>query len=158
MEISPWTKSQRKLRLFGRSGMASKVERVIIDTNLWISFLITKNYKKLDNKIRSGKVKLLFSLELIEEFLTVANRPKFKKYFGKGDLELLLDLFDVYGELIDVKSKVKICRDPKDDFLFALAKDSQANYLVTGDKDLLTINKFENTKIIEFSDFIKKIK
>ncbi len=152
------TKSQRKLRLFGRSGMASKVERVVIDTNLWISFLITKNHKKLDNKIRSGKVKLFFSLELIEEFLTVANRPKFKKYFDKDDLELLLDLFDVYGELVDIKSKVNICRDPKDNFLLALAKDAQANYLVTGDKDLLTIKKFEQTKITEFSDFIKKIK
>ena len=98
------TKSQRKLRLSGRSGMAIKVERVIIDTNLWISFLITKHHKKLDDKIRSGKVKLFFSLELSEEFLAGANRPKFKKYFGKDDLELLLDLFDVYGELVDSKS------------------------------------------------------
>ena len=158
MEISPLMKSQRKLRLFGQSVMASKVERVVIDTNLWISFLITKNHKKLDSKIKSGKVKLLFSLELIEEFLTVANRTKFKRYFDKDDLEQLLDLFDVYGELVDIKSKVKICRDPKDNFLLSLAKDAQANYLVTGDKDLLTIKKFEQTKIIEFSDFIKKIK
>ena len=108
MEISPLMKSQRKLRLFGQSVMASKVERVVIDTNLWISFLITKNHKKLDSKIKSGKVKLLFSLELIEEFLTVANRTKFKRYFDKDDLEQLLDLFDVYGELVDIKSKVKI--------------------------------------------------
>ena len=158
MEISPWPKSQKKLKLFGRSGMASKVERVVIDTNLWISFLITKNHKKLDSKIRSGKVKLLFSLELIEEFLTVASRSKFKKYFGNDDLEILLDLFDVYGELADIKSQVKICRDPKDNFLLALAKDGQANYLVTGDKDLLSIKKFEQTKIVEFSDFMKKIK
>ena len=158
MEISPLMKSQRKLRLFGQSVMASKVERVVIDTNLWISFLITKNHKKLDSKIKSGKVKLLFSLELIEEFLTVANRTKFKRYFDKDDLEQLLDLFDVYGELVAIKSKVKICRDPKDNFLLSLAKDAQANYLVTGDKDLLTIKKFEQTKIIEFSDFIKKIK
>lgn len=138
--------------------MTSKTDRVVIDTNLWISFLITKDFKKLDGKIKSGRVKLLFSLELIEEFLTVANRTKFKKYFGKDDLGLLLDLFDVYGELVDIRSKVKVCRDPKDNFLLSLAKDAKANFLITGDKDLLTIKKFEQTKIIEFSEFIKKIK
>ncbi|MEZ4972859.1 MAG: putative toxin-antitoxin system toxin component, PIN family [Cyclobacteriaceae bacterium] len=64
--------------------MAIKTNRVVVDTNLWISFLITKNHKKLDSKIKSGNVRLLFSLELLEEFLVVANRPKFKKYFEKG--------------------------------------------------------------------------
>lgn len=137
--------------------MANKTDRVIIDTNLWISFLITKDFKKLDSKIKSGKVKLLFSLELIEEFLTVAHRPKLKNYFSKEDLELLLDLFDIYGELVSVKSEVKVCRDPNDNFLLALAKDSKAKYLLTGDKDLLSLKKFEQTKIIEFSDFLKKI-
>jgi putative PIN family toxin of toxin-antitoxin system len=137
--------------------MTNKTDRVIIDTNLWISFLITKDFKELDSKIKSGKVKLLFSLELIEEFLTVAHRPKLKNYFSKEDLELLLDLFDIYGELVSVKSEVKVCRDPNDNFLLALAKDSKAKYLLTGDKDLLSLKKFEQTKIIEFSDFLKKI-
>ncbi|MEZ4945799.1 MAG: putative toxin-antitoxin system toxin component, PIN family [Cyclobacteriaceae bacterium] len=137
--------------------MANKTDRVVIDTNLWISFLITKDLKKLDSKIKSGRVKFLFSLDLVEEFLAVANRPKFKKYFSKDDLELLLDLFDIYGELVQVESEVNVCRDPKDNFLLALAKDSKANYLLTGDKDLLSLKKFQQTKIIEFSDFIKKI-
>ncbi len=138
--------------------MANKPFRIIIDTNLWISFLITKDYKKLDNSIKSGKVKLLFSLELIEEFLTVANRPKFKKYFSKKDLELLLDLFDVYGELVDVKSHVEICRDTKDNFLLSLAKDANAKYLITGDKDLLILKKIDRTNIIDLTQFVKKIK
>lgn len=112
--------------------MAIKTNRVVIDTNLWISFLITKNHKKLDSKIKSGNVRLLFSLELLEEFLVVANRPKFKKYFEKGDLELLLDLFDVYGELVTVRTDIKICRDPKDNFILSLANDGKANFLVTG--------------------------
>jgi len=120
--------------------MANKTDRVIIDTNLWISFLITKDFKRLDSKIKSGRVKLLFSLELIEEFLAVAHRPKLKNYFSKEDLELLLDLFDIYGELVSVKSEVKVCRDPNDNFLLALAKDSKAKYLLTGDKDLLFLN------------------
>ena len=66
---------------FGQSDMPRKVERIVIDTNLWISFLITKDYKKLDDKLNKGKIKVLFSLELIEEVFAVADRPKFQKVF-----------------------------------------------------------------------------
>jgi putative PIN family toxin of toxin-antitoxin system len=138
--------------------MAKKADRIILDTNLWISFLITKDFKKLDDKIKTGKVKVLFSLESIEEFLAVAGRPKFKKYFSKEDLEQLIDLFDVYGETVDVSSKVSICRDPKDNFLLSLSKDSKADYLITGDEDLLEVRRLGKTKIIRISDYLKKFK
>lgn len=62
--------------------MQNKVNRIIIDTNLWISFLITKDYTKLDQIIFSGNCILVFSQELIEEFLAVANRPKFRRFFS----------------------------------------------------------------------------
>ena len=138
--------------------MAKKVDKIIIDTNLWISFLITKNFRKLDNKIKRRAIRVVFSLELIEEFLTVINRPKFKKYFDKSDTEKLIDLFDVYGEIFEVKSHVDLCRDRKDNFLLALAKDSQADYLITGDKDLLELKTFGPTKIVLISDYLKKVK
>ena len=138
--------------------MVKKVERIIIDTNLWISFLITKDFKKLDEKIKAKSIRVIFSLELIEEFLTVVNRSKFKKYFKKSDIEDLIDLFDVYGEIVEVKTSVSLCRDKKDDFLLALAKDSQSDFLVTGDIDLLELKVFESTKIIAISDYLKKIK
>ena len=138
--------------------MAKKVDRVVIDTNLWISFLITKDFKKLDERIRTKSIRVMFSLELIEEFLTVVNRPKFRKYFTKSDIEKLMDLFDVYGEIVEVKSNIDLCRDKKDDFLLALAKDAQADFLVTGDKDLLELKVFESTKIVAVTDYLKKIK
>jgi hypothetical protein len=47
----------------------------------------------------------------------------------------------------------KICRDPKDDFLLALCKKSKANYLVTGDKDLLEIKIISGTEIITAKKF-----
>jgi uncharacterized protein len=53
-----------------------KSKKVILDTNLWISFLITRRHPTLDDYLFNGKIKLVFSKELIEEFLTVAKRPK----------------------------------------------------------------------------------
>jgi len=137
--------------------MAKKADKIIIDTNLWISFLITKNFKKLDERIKKGSIRIVFSLELIEEFLTVINRPKFKKYFDKSDVEKVIELFDVYGELFEVKSKLDLCRDKKDNFLLTLAIDSQADYLITGDKDLLELKSLDRTKIIPISEYLKKI-
>lgn len=138
--------------------MAKKIDRVIIDTNLWISLLITKDLKILDIRVKTGKIKIIFSLELIEEFLSVAHRPKFKKYFSNEDIEQLIDLFEFYGEIAQVKSKIELCRDPKDDFLLSLAIDSKAAYLITGDNDLLDLKRIGKTKIITMTDYLKKIR
>ncbi len=43
---------------------------------------------------------------------------------------------------------------PRITLLLALAKDSKADYLLTGDNDLLILNRFENTKILKYIDFI----
>jgi uncharacterized protein len=136
--------------------MAKAVDRVVIDTNLWVSFLITNDFKLLDERIIKGKLKILFSTELLEEFLIVVHRPKFRKYFGKEEIEQLMDLFEVYGEMVLVRSEVKDCRDVKDNFLLSLVKDSKADFLLTGDSDLLVMKEFHGTKIIRITDYISK--
>ena len=125
-----------------------KSKKVILDTNLWISFLIKHDYSFLDKYIEKGKVKLVFSEELIQEFLTVATRPKFQKFFTNDDIQNIIQTFDYYGILIKVTSEVNICRDFKDNFLLNLAIDSNADYLVTGDEDLLEIKNIQETKIL----------
>jgi len=67
-----------------------KNKRVILDTNLWISFLISKRQKELDVLLESGPVTLIFSQELLEEFLEVSERSKFKRFFKKSDIKTLL--------------------------------------------------------------------
>jgi putative PIN family toxin of toxin-antitoxin system len=127
--------------------------RIILDTNLWISFLISKRLKRIDTIFNEDRLILIFSEELLEEVIEVTSRKKFKKYFSNEDVEVLLALFDTYGELIEVESIVELCRDEKDNFLLSLAKDSKADYLITGDGDLLTIKKFEHTEIITYTEF-----
>jgi hypothetical protein len=133
-------------------------KKVILDTNLWISFLISKRLDFIDDLLFEGKVKLIFSKELIEEFLTVAKRPKFGKYFTDDKISDLLRLLDKYGKLIKVSSKTEECRDLKDNFLLNLAIDGKADYLITGDLDLLVIKKIKKTKIITWTDFIEELK
>lgn len=57
------------------SDMSKIKNRIIIDTNLWISFLLSKDYTKLDKLFNSDSLVLLFSSELLDEFVEVARRP-----------------------------------------------------------------------------------
>ena len=136
--------------------MSKTKDRIIIDTNLWISFLLSKDYGKLDKLFNSENLVLLFSRELINEFVEVARRPKFKKYFSITDLNELLTEIHSKAEFIEVTSEVHLCRDEKDDFLLALAKDGNADFLITGDNDLLEIEKFEKTKILTMTNYLEK--
>ena len=134
--------------------MPKKKDSIIIDTNLWISFLLTNDFSKLDEIFSAKLIILLFSQALLEEFIGVAQRPKFKKYFSLKDLEKLLSQIKNVAEFIEVTSDVQICRDPKDNFLLALAKDGTATHLISGDKDLLDIKEFDNTKIITMTNYL----
>jgi putative PIN family toxin of toxin-antitoxin system len=134
-----------------------KSKKVILDTNLWISFLISHRLDVIDDLLLDGKIRLIFSKELIEEFIAVAKRPKFKKFFTDKNINDLLQLFDCYGKLVDVSTVETDCRDEKDNFLLSLAVDSKSDYLVTGDSDLLTIKKIKKTKILNWNDFLGKM-
>jgi len=119
-----------------------------------LSFLLSQEFSKLDNLLLNGKAKLLFSEELIEEFLDVVKRPKLKKYFAQSDVQKLLDTINEIAEFIDVKSDVSICRDEKDNFLLGLALDGKADVLITGDKDLLVLKKIEHTFIVTMQEYL----
>ncbi len=136
--------------------MASKPARLVIDTNIFISYLISNSFPKLDKHIQSNKVKLLFSQELLDEFLEVVSRPKLKKYFSEKDVIALLNNIQNHSDFIDVESHVTICRDEKDNFLLSLCADGKADYLITGDEDLLILKKFKKTTILKISEYLKK--
>ena len=135
--------------------MQNKVSRIIIDTNLWISFLLTKDFSKLDEILFSRNGILVFSQELLDEFLEVARRPKFRRFFSIADIEEILETISEYADFVKVQTQIEVCRDPKDNFLLSLSIDGSADFLLTGDKDLLEISKFGETSIIKISDFLQ---
>jgi putative PIN family toxin of toxin-antitoxin system len=136
--------------------MASRPARIVVDTNIFISFLISDTYSKLDKQLQAGKIRFLFSEELLNEFLKVVSRPKIKKYFTDHDLAKLLESISDHAEFIEVTSHVDVCRDKKDNFLLALCDDGKAEYLLTGDEDLLVLKKFKKTTILKISEYLAK--
>ena len=134
--------------------MRIQKNKVIIDTNLWINFLLTKDLSRFDRIIGGNKVTLIFSQELVDEFVEVTQRDRFRKCFALEDVENLLIKIRNRAIFVTVTSEVTACRDVKDNFLLALAIDSKATHLITGDKDLLVLQKYSDTKILTINEYL----
>jgi uncharacterized protein len=126
---------------------------VILDTNLFISAYISGGMTEtILDLIVEGKLKLNVSQALIDEVL---DKLVNKFGFDESDLERFNILINNRSTLSRTLTKVKICRDPKDDFLIDLIIASNPDYLITRDKDLLEIEQtFGNTKIIKPEEFM----
>jgi len=132
--------------------------KVVIDTNIWISYLLGSLLQGMDEKILSKEIKVVVSDEMLKEISEVSSRPKFKNIFTAKRIKELFSLLDSYAIVVSPSQKVNVCRDGKDNFLLEVALEGEADYLVTGDEDLLVINTFQSTKIIrpkELEDMFK---
>jgi putative PIN family toxin of toxin-antitoxin system len=138
--------------------MENKSYKVIVDTNIWISFLIGKSLKGLQNHIDSHFIQIVTCEEQLQELSEVFKKPKIKKYFSHEQISDFFDLLDFSTEKITISSITNICRDAKDNYLISLAIDSNADFLLTGDLDLLILNKVHTTLILNYTDFDKIIK
>jgi uncharacterized protein len=96
--------------------------------------------------------------QLITELEIVSARPKFERYFDREKVGELISLLEIVSEKVKIKVIEHICRDPKDDFLLALSKESKANYLIRSDDDLLAIGIYGRTEILTVSKFKEKFK
>lgn len=134
-----------------------KPKKIVIDSNLWISFLISSTGLFLKDLISNDEVQLLFSNESIAEILDTTLKEKFRKYFEIEKILLLIDFVKSKGNLISVKSNVNLCRDSKDNFLLNLSIDGKADFLITGDKDLLILKTIERTQIVTLAEFKKLV-
>ena len=127
--------------------------KVVIDTNIWISYLLGSLLQGMDEKILSKEIKVVVSEEMLKELSEVASRPKFKNILTVRRIKELFSLLDSYAIVVSPSQKVNACRDEKDNFLLEIALEGKADYLITGDEDLLVLDPFHNTKIVKPKDF-----
>ncbi len=132
--------------------------RLVVDTNIWVSHLLTGSFHGLEAVVRSGRVVLLVSTSSMDELKEVLERPRIKKNFHPELVKAFLISMAQAATHVTVRSKVMECRDPKDNYLLALAKDGRADLLITGDKDLLVLEAFAGTKIISPASFLRTFK
>ncbi len=144
------------VRQLGKKCMkqASKPIRIVIDTNLFISLLIGKRSVELREILVSPLFTIVVSQSLIEEIRKVANRPKFSRYFNLNEVEAFLEFLKGISDAVELKEIPARCRDPKDDYLLELAMASKAEFLLTGDDDLLEMKRVGFCRILTVRDFL----
>jgi uncharacterized protein len=131
---------------------------IILDTNIFISAVIFggMNLEILD-LIVSEKLKLYVSRHSIEEMLEKMIN-KFNS--SQEDIEDVITFTQFYGNLVELTLKIDVCRDSEGNFLLELTQTVNANYLITRDKDLLSLtsSKWKNTIIIKPEDFLPLVR
>lgn len=131
-------------------------QRLVVDTNVLISWLIGKRLRELDALLAAERFQLCFSTRALAELAEVTRRSKMRKYFSLARAEEIIERLGRVGHVLKSEPKVlPICRDAKDDFLLALAKAAKADLLITGDEDLLVLKKYGWTRIVTPAIFLK---
>ena len=138
--------------------------RVVIDTNVLVSGLFgIKNSpsSQILSAIRAQKIILVTSPSILDEVNEVINRDRIVEKTKMSPKERM----DFMGKLIE-RSDVTagkqlpqiLGRDAKDDKFLSCAFEAQADYIITGDEDLLVLGKFKGTKIVTPREFLKNLK
>ncbi len=132
-------------------------KRFVVDNNILVSALLVKNSAPFQviSKIEERDV-ILYSEETLLELNQVLSRKKFIKYFAIEEKQAFIFKLLEKAELVEIEESINICRDPKDDKFLELAVSGKADFIVTGDQDLLVLNPFRNIEIITANDFLSR--
>ena len=126
--------------------------RIVVDTNVIISGVFFGGApRQILNAIVISKVTACATTEIVDEYLEIVDEMVSRKQ-GNINKNILSPLIHSL-EMIEPRTQVNLSRDPDDDKFLGCAKDAKALYIVSGDKDLLVLERYENIEIITAREF-----
>lgn len=132
--------------------------RYVFDTNVIVSALLFENGKPAQAlRLALATSEVLLSLELLEELNDVLRRERFNRYITSEEREEFLEALVERAVLVEIIEKVQECRDPKDDKVLELALNGEAQYIISGDRDLLVLHPFRGVAVMKPDEFLRTI-
>ena len=127
----------------------------MIDTNVLVSSILIKKSSSdfVLKKARSLGI-LLFSEATFQELQTTLSRSKFDRYVSLQVRSEFIFRLRLESELVEIIERVDLCRDEKDNKFLEVAINGKANYLITGDNDLLVLRPFPDVKTMTINEFL----
>jgi putative PIN family toxin of toxin-antitoxin system len=130
--------------------------RFAFDTNVLIStLLLPDSIPARSLKAAENKGIVIYSLPVLEEIALVLSRPKFSAYIDDADIAGFLGRIHRAWEKIEIVHAIRACRDARDDKFLELAVNGKADFLVSGDKDLLALDPYQHLRIVTPAVFLK---
>lgn len=135
--------------------------RVVVDTGILVSALIRPKgtIGGVLHALRDGRFTTIYSTPMMLEVADVLSLAKIqeKYHIQPDDIEALINLVRLRGELVIPKQTITACRDPQDNKFLEAALAGEADVIVTGDDDLLVLNPFEGVDILRPAEFLEKL-
>ena len=132
-------------------------QRFVVDTNVLVSHLL------LPESVPGQALRLALSLgdilvsdSTLTELASVINRPKFDKYISKSDRRKFFEVLAPLCINVEIIQSIQASRDPKDDKFLEVAINGSADFILTGDTDLLELHPFHEIPIYSPSQFLEQ--
>ena len=134
--------------------------RAVFDTNVLVSSLIRRgNPRDLWRKAVRGEIILILSPQILEEFDKVMARPKLRRYVTASRLRRFRRLLRSTATIVKPKTKFsQLTIDPDDNILVETAFDGKADYLVSGDRHLLSLGEFKGIEIVTVNEMLNLLR
>lgn len=128
--------------------------RIVLDTNVVVSALLNpdraRNILKL---ILERRARHFSSIDILQELRTVLSRAQFR--LNREQVDAFILEWEEISQMVSVDLKIQeICRDSDDHIILECAVKSKADFIVTGDADLLVLNEFLGTRIVTPAGFL----
>lgn len=129
----------------------------ILDSNIWISYLISGRFHILIDRIMELNLDIVTCSQLVDEIGNVLQREKFKKYVAKKEIKEAIAIHLKLCRFVEVLYEPDLLTDKKDNFLIALYRLAIASKLVTGDKRLILEAPDHQVNVLTFEEFREQI-
>lgn len=136
--------------------------RAVLDTNVVVSATLIRggNEDQILQGWRQGAFELVLSPPVIDEMASalVYERLQRRQWMTRAEIVALLQAFAEESILVPGRVTVKASRDPEDDKFLAAAIEGRAQYVVSGDRDLLDLTVYQGIKIVRPAAFLRVLR
>jgi uncharacterized protein len=130
--------------------------KTVLDANIFVSALLRGgNPLAVTQRAARGLDKLFFTDAIINEVERVLKKPKL--HLGEYDVKRIVTRVEHIGKKVSIspQRRVKgVCRDPKDDMYLECAIAAGADYIISGDNDLLVLKEYGGVKIVNARSYL----
>jgi len=135
--------------------------RAVVDTNIFIRAIIRPRgtVAPMLTRLQEGTCELIVSDPLLDELLAILTLPRIrdKYHLPEEDIQAVLAFITDHARIIHPKRTIRVCRDPKDDMFLEAAVEGKADFVITGDDDLLVLGSFEGIEIVGPRAFLEQL-
>ncbi len=137
--------------------MGEKKIKVILDANIYVSFFLTggETIATVFVLWKRGEFEVFASTDIVAEIYRIFRYPKIQKRVTSVDKKALTQMVEDLVERVYPQERTRVLRDPDDEKYLQAASACQADYLVSGDRDLLSLKKFGTTQIVSPKEFVE---